>query len=212
MVNPEIDINNVGKVADFFGLVELGQAINDKLKDDDRDKKWEVMLVAGTWVTNRPVPTAMEENYCKIPYVISRMGGGRLEMVKATAPVETVLVDHNEHYDCDRIDWLEMKKGNIPFGAIKVGRGDKMFIGRKKYRIGRVETTTIGYVTERGEFKRTFAWNPPSCRELRLAGVWSCCGPHCSVVRVDLNTDPTDDDTFSILCCFIGPTKNVRIV
>ena len=80
MMNPGVDINNVGKVADFFGLVELGQAINDKQKDE---KKWEVELVAGTWVTNRPVPSAMQEDYgcCSasrytdvpMPYVISRI-------------------------------------------------------------------------------------------------------------------------------------------
>ena len=121
MLNPGIDINNVREVADFFGLVELCRMIDTK-------KTESLVFVEGTWVTRGPVLPALNYGYACYHHVFSRSEGNRLEFVPLDERQETLLVDVKD----GDVGWVETTTGNIPRGAIRVGDGENMFIGKKK--------------------------------------------------------------------------------
>merc|ERR1719402_779391 len=92
-------------------------------------------------------------------YVFSRLKGNRLALVPYEDRQETLVADVKD----SEIGWVQTGRGFIPKGAVKVGDGENMFIGKKHYMEkqqsvnGHFKRMSGGYVTEDGQFKRAFA-------------------------------------------------------
>jgi len=186
MLNPGIDINNVREVADFFGLVELCRMIDTKKKDS-------LLFVEGTWVTRGPVLPALNYGYACYHHVFSRTEGNRLEFVPLDDRQETLLVDVKD----GDVGWVETTTGNIPRGAIRVGEGENMFIGKKKSRKVHPDANDPmwgGYVSEDGHFRPTFF-----CDVER---------PNYAVVKTtDIQIPDPWDRRFNVLCVTMQSRK-----
>jgi len=155
LVDPGIDLNNVAKMADYFGMLDLRHVIENKSKSRPR----------AVWMNRPTVLSALKFHHHELGnHVISRVKDGQLEIVPEYEDPcrarETLIVKARD----DQVGWVKVERGDVPSGAIQVGEGKQMHIGISSSSTSGYLTTLrgaglqVGFVDEEGIFKPTHAY------------------------------------------------------
>jgi len=169
LLDPGIDLVNVAKMGDYFGLGGLCEMIKQKKLGGS---------YTGKWRTGGSFPAAM--TFQSGTHVISRSSqASYLSIVPVSECQKTLQVAIGED---EEIAWVEMDRGDIPAGAVRVGERKEMFVGKKYHTSGLM---SVGYVSEEGFFRSTFTCTPRNCASVGNGG-------HCE--------KKTSPKTFDILC------------